>query len=288
MRNRMNKHWKMCLRCILVLALTLICFGRGATTVYATTGIVDAVTQEEEESESATSNDSDDSDEEDTSNLISIGIAAGDGSDLASVLEMLLVLTVISLAPSILIMLTSFTRIVIVLHFVRTAMGTQTVPPNQVLTSLALFLTFFIMMPTFTTIYNDAIVPLQEETITVEEAWDAGVKPLREFMIKQTPDSDIKTFVDLAQLENVEDYDDIPLLVLIPSFMISELRSAFIMGFLIYLPFIIIDMVVASTLMSMGMMMLAPTVISLPFKILLFVMVDGWNLVVTNLVSTFY
>ncbi|MCR5216846.1 MAG: flagellar type III secretion system pore protein FliP [Lachnospiraceae bacterium] len=284
----MNKHWKMCLRCILVLALTLICFGRGATTVYATTGIVDAVTQEEEESESATSNDSDDSDEEDTSNLISIGIAAGDGSDLASVLEMLLVLTVISLAPSILIMLTSFTRIVIVLHFVRTAMGTQTVPPNQVLTSLALFLTFFIMMPTFTTIYNDAIVPLQEETITVEEAWDAGVKPLREFMIKQTPDSDIKTFVDLAQLENVEDYDDIPLLVLIPSFMISELRSAFIMGFLIYLPFIIIDMVVASTLMSMGMMMLAPTVISLPFKILLFVMVDGWNLVVTNLVSTFY
>lgn len=287
MRNRMNKHWKMCLRCILVLVLTLICFGRGATTVYATTGIVDAVTQEED-SDSATSNDSDDSDEEDTSNLISIGIAAGDGSDLASVLEMLLVLTVISLAPSILIMLTSFTRIIIVLHFVRTAMGTQTVPPNQVLTSLALFLTFFIMMPTFTTIYNDAIVPLQEESITVEEAWDAGVKPLREFMIKQTPDSDIKTFVDLAQLENVEDYDDIPLLVLIPSFMISELRSAFIMGFLIYLPFIIIDMVVASTLMSMGMMMLAPTVISLPFKILLFVMVDGWNLVVTNLVSTFY
>ncbi|MGN0161291.1 MAG: flagellar type III secretion system pore protein FliP [Lachnospiraceae bacterium] len=249
--------------------------------VYAT-GIMDAVTMEEPTGEDEST------DTEDNRNLISIGIAAGDGSDLASVLQMLLVLTVISIAPSLLILLTSFTRIVIVLHFIRTAMGTQTVPPNQVMTGLALFLTFFIMMPTFTEINQNAIQPLANEEITVEEAFERGVEPLRDFMIRQTPDKDIKTFVELAQLENIEDYDDIPLSVLIPSFIISELRIAFTIGFLIYLPFIVIDMVVASTLMSMGMMMLAPTIISLPFKVLLFVMVDGWNLVIVNLVKTFY
>lgn len=241
--------------------------------------IVDAVTATEPTEEGET---------ESSGNLISIGIAAGDGSDLASVLQMLLVLTVITLAPSILVMLTSFTRIVIVLHFVRTAMGTQTVPPNQVLTGLALFLTFFIMMPTFTQINDVAIKPLANNEISAEEAFERGVVPLREFMIGQTPDSDIKTFVDIAGLDNIEDYDDIPLTVIIPSFIVSELRIAFTIGFLIYLPFIVIDMVVASTLMSMGMMMLAPTIISLPFKILLFVMVDGWNLVIENLVMTFY
>lgn len=247
--------------------------------VYAT-GIMDAVTMEEPSG--------DDSDDEDSRNIISIGIAAGDGEDLASVLQMLLVLTVISIAPSLLIMLTSFTRIIIVLHFIRTAMGTQTVPPNQVLTGLALFLTFFIMMPTFTEINEVALQPLANNEITAQEAWDRGIVPLREFMIRQTPDQDIKTFVDIAQLDDIEDYDDIPFTVLVPAFIISELRIAFTIGFLIYIPFIIIDMVVASTLMSMGMMMLSPTIISLPFKVLLFVMVDGWNLVIQNLVTTFY
>lgn len=245
-------------------------------------GIIDAVTMEEPTSEGEIA------DSEDSRNLISIGIAAGDGSDLASVLQMLLVLTIISLAPSILILLTSFTRIVIVLHFIRSAIGTQTVPPNQVITGLALFLTFFIMAPTFSQINEVALQPLANNEINAEEAFEKGVVPLREFMIRQTPDKDIKTFVEIAQLENISDYDDIPLTVLIPSFIISELRIAFTIGFLIYLPFIVIDMVVASTLMSMGMMMLAPTIISLPFKVLLFVMVDGWDLVIKNLVLTFY
>lgn len=273
---------KIIIRILLILMVFLAGFGVNSQMVYAS-GIIDAVTMEEPTDES-TADGSDDG----SRNLISIGIAAGDGSDLASVLQMLLVLTVISLAPSILIMLTSFTRIVIVLHFVRTAMGTQTVPPNQVITGLALFLTFFIMMPTFSQINEVALTPLANNEISAQEAFDRGVVPLREFMLRQTPDRDIKTFVEIAQLEDINDYDDIPLTVLIPSFIISELRIAFTIGFLIYLPFIVIDMVVASTLMSMGMMMLAPTIISLPFKVLLFVMVDGWNLVIVNLVKTFY
>ena len=206
-------------------------------------------------------------------NLISIGISTGDGSDMASVLQMLIVLTVISLAPSILIMLTSFTRIVIVLHFTRAAIGTQTVPPNQVIIGLSLFLTVFVMAPTFTEVYNNAVVPLSNNEMTTQEAFDEGIKPLRTFMLKQT--------------STKESEDDITLRVLIPSFIISELRIAFIIGFLIYLPFIVIDMVVSSTLMSMGMMMLPPTTISTPFKILLFVMADGWNLIIGNLMLTF-
>lgn len=246
-------------------------------------GIMDAVTMEEPTEEN------EDGNTEDSRNLISIGIAAGDGSDLASVLQMLLVLTIISLAPSILVMLTSFTRIVIVLHFIRTAMGTQTVPPNQIMTGLALFLTIFIMAPTFQEINEVALQPLSNNEISAEEAFERGVVPLRTFMLNQTPDKDLRTFVGLAGMEDeIQSYDDIPLSVLIPSFIISELRIAFTIGFLIYLPFIVIDMVVASTLMSMGMMMLAPTIISLPFKVLLFVMVDGWNLVIENLVRTFY
>lgn len=219
-----------------------------------------------------------------------IGISAGDGSDLASVLQILLVLTVIALAPSILVMLTSFTRIIIVLHFTRAAIGTQTAPPNQILIGLSLFLTFFIMAPTFSQVYNEAIVPLSNNEITMEEAYDVGIKPIREFMFEQTNTKDIRMFIDIADLDTsqMEDYDDIPTYVLIPSFIVSELRIAFIIGFLIYIPFIIIDMVVASVLMSMGMMMLPPTTISLPFKILLFVMADGWNLIIGNLVKTFY
>lgn len=269
---------KLFLMILVIAAVSGICKHR----VYAS-GIMDAVTMEEPTEEDS------EGDTEDSRNLISIGIAAGDGADLASVLQMLLVLTVISLAPSILVMLTSFTRIIIVLHFIRTAMGTQTVPPNQVMTGLALFLTIFIMAPTFQEINEVALQPLSNNEISAEEAFERGVVPLRTFMLNQTPDSDLKTFVGLAGIEDdIESYDDIPLTVIIPSFIISELRIAFTIGFLIYLPFIVIDMVVASTLMSMGMMMLAPTIISLPFKVLLFVMVDGWNLVIENLVMTFY
>lgn len=225
----------------------------------------------------------------DDNNLISIGISAGDGSDMASVLQMLLVLTVISLAPSIIIMLTSFTRIVIVLHFTRAAIGTQTVPPNQVIVGLSLFLTFFIMSPVFGEIYDSAIVPLSNSEISAEEAFDAGIQPLRTFMLKQTSTKDLDTFLSIAGYEegSVESEDDISTQVLIPAFILSELRIAFIIGFLIYLPFIVIDMVVSSTLMSMGMMMLPPATISAPFKILLFVMADGWNLIIGNLLTTF-
>ena len=224
----------------------------------------------------------------DASDKLTIGISAGDGSDLASVLQILLVLTVIALAPSILIMLTSFTRIIIVMHFTRAALGTQSAPPNQVLIGLSLFLTFFIMAPTFNQVYNDAIKPLSNNEISAEEAYDKGIEPLREFMFKQTNTKDIKMFLEIADIQDVKEYDDIPTYVLIPSFIVSELRISFIIGFLIYIPFIIIDMVVSSALMSMGMMMLPPTTISMPFKILLFILADGWNLIIGNLVKTFY
>lgn len=221
-------------------------------------------------------------------NLLTIGVAAGD-ENMASVLQMLALLTVISLAPSILIMLTSFTRIIIVLHFTRAALNTQTVPPNHVLVGLALFLTFFIMAPTFSSVYQNAVKPLAAGEITSEEAFEVGMAPIREFMFGQiTREKDLKMFLEISGTQDVQTQDDIPTSVLIPSFITSELRTAFIIGFVIYIPFIIIDMVVASTLMSMGMMMLPPTTISMPFKILLFIIADGWNLVIGNLVKTFY
>lgn len=210
-------------------------------------------------------------------------------------IKILIFLTLISLAPSILIMLTSFTRIIIVLHFTRQALGTQTAPPNQVLVGLALFLTLFIMSPVFKDINENALKPFDAGKITQEEAIETGLKPLREFMYKQTQVKDLNLFLDIAnQEETALDkngniiLEKIPISVLIPSFILSELRTAFIIGFLIYIPFIVIDMVVASTLMSMGMMMLPPTTISMPFKILLFVLADGWDLVIGNLVKTFY
>ncbi|MDF2608571.1 MAG: hypothetical protein K0R92_45 [Lachnospiraceae bacterium] len=211
-----------------------------------------------------------------------------EGKGLSSTLQMLLVITLISLAPSILIMVTSFTRILIVLHFVRSALGTQTTPPNQILIGLALFLTLFIMSPVFNQINETAILPLSRSEITQEEAFSAGAAPLREFMLDQTKPKDIKLFMDIAGISTVDSLEELPITVIIPSFIISELRTAFIMGFLIYIPFIVIDMVVASTLMSMGMMMLPPTTISMPFKILLFIMADGWNLIIGELVKTFY
>ncbi|SCP95918.1 flagellar type III secretion system pore protein FliP [Anaerobium acetethylicum] len=210
------------------------------------------------------------------------------GTTLSGSLKMLIILTLISLAPSLLIMLTSFTRILIVLHFTRSALSTQSAPPNQVLIGLSLFLTFFIMSPILTQINEQAIKPLDRGEITQEQALEVGLKPLREFMYEQTKTKDLKLFLDIAGITEAEGTEDIPTTVLIPSFIISELRTAFIIGFLIYIPFIIIDMVVASTLMSMGMMMLPPTTISMPFKILLFILADGWNLIVGSLVKTFY
>lgn len=217
-------------------------------------------------------------------------ISSNAGStSLSASLQMLLVLTVLSLAPSILIMMTSFTRIIVVLHFVRSALGTQTTPPNQVLVGLALFLTLFIMSPVISDVNANCVQPFQKGELTQEEALNEGLKPIREFMFKQTNRSDIKLFLDIeGKNTEVESEDEVPTMVLMPAFMISELRTAFIIGFLIYLPFIIIDMVVASTLMSMGMMMLPPTTISMPFKILLFVLADGWNLVIGQVVETFY
>lgn len=211
----------------------------------------------------------------------------GDTGSLSATVEMLIILTVIALAPSILVMLTSFTRIIVVLHFTRAALGTQTSPPNQVMIGLALFLTLFIMWPTFSSIYDTAIQPFDQGQITQEEALDKASKPIRDFMYGQTQTKDLDLFCDIANVQ-YEDYDDVPFTVLVPSFIVSELRTAFIIGFLIYIPFIVIDMVISSVLMSMGMMMLPPTTISMPFKILLFVLADGWNLVIGNLVKTFY
>ena len=232
---------------------------------------------------------------EDSTDGLSITYRNNSGS-LTTPVKMFLALTVIALAPSILIMLTSYTRIIVVLHFIRTAMGTQTTPPNQVMIGLALFLTFFIMWPTMQEINKVAIEPVDNGEITTEEAFKLAQDPLREFMYRDLQDKDLKLFIDIARANNVisdaeyesyESYDDIPMVVVIPAFIISELRQAFIIGFIIYIPFIVIDMVVSSVLMSMGMMMLPPTTISLPFKILLFIMADGWNLVIGSLVRTF-
>lgn len=214
--------------------------------------------------------------------------AKGDNGSVNGTLRILITLTLIAIAPTLLIMLTSYTRTIIVLHFTRAALNTQTAPPNQVLLGLALFLTFFIMRPTLTQIYTEAIVPFDQGQITQEEFFDAALDPLREFMYSQTQTKDTKMFLEISGTEWDGTLEGIPTEVLIPSFIVSELRTAFIIGFLIYIPFIVIDMVVASALMSMGMMMLPPTTISMPFKILLFVLADGWNLIIVNLVKSFY
>ena len=221
-------------------------------------------------------------------NTATVTVTNNNGT-IAGTLRILLTLTFIAVLPTIILMMTSFTRIIIVLHFTRAALSTQTVPPNQILIGLSLILTFFIMEPTVTEIYNDAIVPFEEGRIEQDEALERGIEPLRRFMYRSTQAEDAQVFMDIARLEwDGETLDDIPTSVLVPAYMISELRLAFTIGFIIYIPFIVIDMVVASTLMSMGMMMLPPTTISMPFKILLFVVADGWNLVIVNLVKTFY
>ena len=222
-----------------------------------------------------------------TANTWTITYNQGNG-ELSGSLRILITLTMIALLPMIVIMMTSFTRIIIVLHFTRAALNTQTAPPNQILIGLALILTFFIMEPTINRVYNDAVVPFENGEITQKEALEKGIQPLREFMYPQTQVKDVQLFMDIAQLSWDGKNESIPNSVLIPSFIISELRTAFWIGFMIYIPFIVIDMVVASTLMSMGMMMLPPTTISMPFKILLFVAADGWALVIGELVKTFY
>lgn len=211
----------------------------------------------------------------------------GESEQMASTVQILLILTILSLAPSILIMMTSFTRIVIVLSFTKSAMGTQQAPPNQVIIGLALFLTFFIMSPVISEIKTTAYDPYMAAEITQEEAFEAAKKPIREFMLRQTYSKDLNLFLEISGKDAPETYDELGFDVVIPSFIISELKRAFQIGFFIYIPFIIIDMVVASTLMSMGMMMMPPTMIALPFKILLFVLVDGWELVVKTLITSF-
>jgi flagellar biosynthetic protein FliP len=218
---------------------------------------------------------------------LDLGDGAGPGSTTARIVQLFLLITVLTLAPSILIMVTSFTRIMVVLSFLRTAMGTQQTPPNQVLTSLALFLTIFIMAPTMETAYKQAIKPLIDEEITEFEAFERGVAPFRDFMMRHVREDDVRLFVDIAQIPDDEVRAKMPLRVLIPAFMISELKRAFEIGFLVFLPFLIIDMVVASVLMSMGMMMLPPIIIALPFKIIFFVLVDGWFMIVGSLVRSF-
>ena len=212
---------------------------------------------------------------------------AKEGGDAAVSLQIIFLLTILSLAPSILIMMTSFTRIVVVLSFLRTAIGTQQMPPNQLIVGLALFLTFFVMAPVWDRVNDDAIQPLVEEEIPYDEALDKGMEPIREFMLKQTRQKDMALFVRMAQIKQPRNHKDIPNSILIPSFIISELRTAFQIGFILFIPFLVIDLVVSSILLSMGMMMLPPIMVSLPFKILLFVLVDGWNLLIQSLVKSF-
>ena len=216
------------------------------------------------------------------------------GVDASQPLEIIILLTLIALAPSMLIMMTCFTRIVIVLGFLRTAMQTQSTPPNMVITGMALFLTFFIMAPVFSEINEVAYQPYVSEELTTEEALDAASVPLKKFMLKQTSQDDLQFFLDLSKTEEpdggyTDEYlqNDLSLTVIVPSFMISELKRAFQMGFLIFLPFLVIDLVVGSTLMSMGMMMLPPAMISMPFKILVFVLADGWNLLIGSVVASY-
>ncbi|MFA6107330.1 MAG: flagellar type III secretion system pore protein FliP [Candidatus Latescibacterota bacterium] len=210
------------------------------------------------------------------------------GGDAAVSLQIIFLLTVLSLAPSILIMMTCFTRIVVVLSFLRTAIGTQQMPPNQLIVGLSLFLTFFVMAPVWDRINNEAIQPLIADRIPYREAIDRGMEPLREFMLKQTREKDLALFVRLAKMHQPRNVQEVPNSVVIPAFIISELRTAFQIGFILFIPFLVIDLVVSSILLSMGMMMLPPIMVSLPFKLLLFVLVDGWNLIVQSLVKSFH
>jgi flagellar biosynthetic protein FliP len=208
--------------------------------------------------------------------------------DVSVTLQILFLMTILSLAPAILILTTAFTRIVVVLHFLRQAMGTQQVPPSQVLIGLAMFLTFFVMAPTWSRVNTDALQPYLDKKISLEQAYEKGVAPVREFMLRQTREEDLALFVKIANVDKPKNRDDVPLHALIPAFAISELRIGFQIGFLLFIPFLVIDMVISSILLSMGMMMLPPVLISMPFKILLFILVDGWHLIVRSLLESFH
>lgn len=218
---------------------------------------------------------------------LEITLGGDGGGRVAVTLQILFLLTILSLAPAIVVMVTSFTRIVVVLAFLRQALGTPQVPPNQVLISLALFMTFFIMAPVWQQIHQNSLEPLLHQEISQQVALERAVMPLREFMLRQVREQDLALFVGMAGLPDPQSPEEIPTHVLIPAFMLSELKTAFQMGFLLYVPFLVLDMVVASVLMSMGMLMLPPVIISLPFKIMLFVLVDGWELVVGSLIRSF-
>lgn len=247
---------------VICLILTLLCFALLSTVAFAAPGVSIS------------------------DNGITIN-STDDPEEISASIKLLLILTVLSVLPSILIMMTSFTRIIIVLSFLRNSMGTQQTPPNQVVIGLALFLTFFIMTPVMNDINQNALVPFTENRITIEEAIDTSEDILKSNMLKYTRDKDLALFAGIAEVEPVEELTDLPLTVVTPAFMISELNTAFRMGFMLYIPFLVIDMVVASTLMAMGMMMLPPVMISMPFKILLFLLVDGWNLLTETIIKSF-
>ncbi|MBS1186281.1 MAG: fliP [Burkholderiaceae bacterium] len=214
--------------------------------------------------------------------------AAGGGQNYTLSLQTLLLLTSLSFLPAALLMMTSFTRIIIVLSMLRQALGTQSAPPNQVILGLALFLTFFVMSPVFDKVYTDAYQPLSENKITMTQALEKGAAPFKGFMLKQTREADLALYVKLSNTPQLQGPEDVPMRVLIPAFVTSELKTAFQIGFAIFIPFIIIDMVVASVLMSMGMMMVSPAIVSLPFKLMLFVLVDGWHLLIGSLAQSFF
>ncbi|MDO4772679.1 MAG: flagellar type III secretion system pore protein FliP [Bacillota bacterium] len=211
----------------------------------------------------------------------------GEEAGLSSTIQVILVLTVLAMAPSILLMMTSFTRILIIFSFLRRALSLQTTPPNQILIGLSLFLTFYIMAPVFQEVYSEAYVPLSNNEITQEEAFEKASQPMKDFMLKHVRKADLALFIKISDSELPEDMKDVSLWALIPAFIISEMKTAFIVGFMLFIPFMIIDMVVASTLMALGMMMLPPVMISMPFKLLLFIMVDGWNLITGAVVKGF-
>lgn len=220
--------------------------------------------------------------------LINAVPAAGGGQNYTLSLQTLILLTSLSFLPAALLMMTSFTRIIIVLSLLRQALGTQSAPPNQVLIGLALFLTFFVMSPVLDKIYIDAYQPLSENKISMQDAMDKAAAPLKAFMMKQTREADLALFIKMARIDKIDTPEEVPLLVLVPAFMTSELKTAFQIGFAIFIPFLIIDMVVASVLMAMGMMMMSPAIVALPFKMMLFVLVDGWQLMLGSLVQSFY
>ena len=220
---------------------------------------------------------------------VTFGIGtASKPQDVAVTLQILFFMTILSLAPAILIMTTAFPRIIIAFYFLRQALGTQTMPPTQLLIGLALFLTFFVMAPTWSKVNDSAFQPYMQNKITLDSAYSAGVKPIRDFMLRQTREKDLAMMVHLAHLDRPNTPDDIPTYVVVPAFAISEMRIGFEIGFLVFIPFMMIDMIVASVLMSMGMMMLPPMMISLPMKLLLFILVDGWYLFVGSLVQGFH